>query len=63
MQDVERITADYQRDQHQAADDRHGHQCLEQGISDELDEHDLPIRGRDQGTAFEGELQQSHILQ
>jgi hypothetical protein len=28
-----------------------------------LDEHDLPIRGRYQGAAFEGELQQNHILQ
>ena len=58
-QQLERIAADDQRDQDEAADDRHGDQGLEQRVGDELDEHDLPIRGRDEGAAFEGELQQS----
>ena len=34
-------------------------QRLEQGVGDELDQDDLPIRGRHQGAALEGELQQS----
>ena len=58
-QQIERIAADDERDEHQPADDRNRDQGLEQRVGDELDEHDLPIRGRDQGAAFQGELQQS----
>jgi hypothetical protein len=58
-QQLQRIPADDERDEDEAADDRDCHQGLEQRVGDELDEHNLPIRGRDEGAAFEGELQQS----
>ena len=58
-QQLQRIAADDERDEDETADDWHHHQGLEQRVGDELDEHDLPIRGRDEGAAFEGELQQS----
>ena len=58
-QELQRVAADDERDEDQAADDGHRDEGLEQRVGDELDEHDLPIRGRDEGAAFEGELQQS----
>jgi hypothetical protein len=58
-QQLQRIAADDERDEDEAADDRDRDQGLEQRVGDELDEHNLPIRGRDEGAAFEGELQQS----
>ena len=56
---VERVAAGDERHQHEPANHRNDDQRLEQGVGDELDQDDLPIRGRHQGAALEGELQQS----
>ena len=57
------VMAHHQGYQHQAADDRHGNQRLEQRVGDELDKDDLPVCGSHKRATFEGELQQSDILQ
>ena len=63
MNQIERIAAGDERDEQETAQHRYHDKRLEQGVGDELDDDNLPIRGRNEGAAFEGELQQTSILQ
>ena len=51
--DVFRRQARGEQDQHRPAGDGHGQQRREDGVGDELHDHDLPVRRCDQGAALQ----------
>ena len=51
------VGVEEQRDQEDAADDRHGEQQLERRLGDELRSDQRPVGGRDQRAALQGDLQ------
>ena len=52
-QQVRGLGADEQHDQQDATGNRHGEQRVEDGVGDELDQHDRPVGRRDEGSPLE----------